>query len=158
LFSTKQVKPALPTDCFKTLYYAMMAQSHFAYSIIAWRNANNSILNPLVTLQRQATGVIHNAYYNSHTEPKFKSSGILKIPDLLVYQSLIFMFDYLLNKIKFVLMFIRLAWRNMSTYKSYLLLPAHTQTPDFTNDCDIKFHGAYGKIALWLHRSPTLHI
>ncbi len=47
-----------------------------------------------VTLQKRAIRVIHNAHYICHTEPKFKSSGILKIPDLLVYQSLLFMFDY----------------------------------------------------------------
>ena len=98
LFSIKQVKRALPTDCLKTLYYALV-HSHFAYGIITWGNANNCILKPLVTLQKRAIRVIHNAHYNSHTEPKFKSSGILRIPDLLVYQSLIFLFDYLLNKL-----------------------------------------------------------
>jgi len=98
LFSIKQVKRALSTDCLKTLFFALV-HSHFASGIIAWGNANNSILKPLVTLQKRAIRVIHNAHYNSHTEPKFKSSGILKIPDLLVYQSLIFMFDYLLNKL-----------------------------------------------------------
>ena len=50
-------------------------------------------------MQKRVIRVIHNPHYNSHTEPKFKSSGILKIPDLLVYQSLIFMYDYLLNKL-----------------------------------------------------------
>jgi len=92
------VKRVLPTDCLKTLYYSLV-HSHFSYGIIAWGNASKSNLKPLITLQKRAIRVILNAPYNSHTDPKFKSLGILKIPDLLVYQSLIFMFDYLSNKL-----------------------------------------------------------
>jgi len=98
LFSIRQVKRVLPTDSLRTLYYSLL-HSHFTYGIIAWGSANKSNIKPLVTLQKRAIRVIHNASYNSHTDPKFKSSGILKIPDLLVYQSLIFMFDYLSNKL-----------------------------------------------------------
>jgi hypothetical protein len=91
LFSLKQVKRTLPSDYLKTLYYSLV-HSHFTYGIIAWGNSN---LKSLITLQKRAIRVIHNAPYNGHTDPRFKSSEILKIPDLFVYQSLIFMYDYL---------------------------------------------------------------
>ena len=35
LFSLKQVKRVLPTECLKTLYYALV-HSHLSYGIIAW--------------------------------------------------------------------------------------------------------------------------
>ena len=82
-------------DCLQTLYYSLI-HSHFTYGIIAWGNSN---LKSLITLQKRAIRVIHNAPYNGHTDPRFMSSGILKIPDLFIYQSLIFMYDYLVNRL-----------------------------------------------------------
>ena len=38
---------------------------------------------------------ISNAKYNSHTDPLFKSCGILKLEDLYLQQSLLFVFDFL---------------------------------------------------------------
>ena len=95
LFSLRQVKRALPPDCLQTLYYALV-HSHFTYGIIAWGNSN---LKSLFTLQKRAIRLIHNAPYNGHTDPRFKSSGILKITDLFIYQSLIFMYDYLSSRL-----------------------------------------------------------
>ena len=42
--------------------------------------------------------MINKKSYNSHTDPLFRSSKILKIQDLYNYQSAIFMFDYTRNK------------------------------------------------------------
>jgi len=89
------VKRGLPSDCLQTLYYAL-AHSHFTYSIIAWGNSN---LKSLFTLQKRAIRLIHNTPYNGHTDPRLKSSGILKIIDLFIYQSLIFMYDYLSSRL-----------------------------------------------------------
>ena len=98
LFSIKQVNHVLPTYCLRTLYYALV-HSHISYGIIAWGCANKSYIKPLVILQKRAIRIINNAPYNSHTDPKFKSSKILKIPDLFIYQSLLFMYDFLSNKL-----------------------------------------------------------
>ena len=76
----------LPSDCLKTLYYSLV-HSHFTYGIIAWGNSN---LKSLVPLQKRVIRVIYNAPYNGSTDPRFNSSGILKISYLFVYQSLIF--------------------------------------------------------------------
>ena len=85
LFSVKQVKRTLSTDCLKTLYYAL-EHSHFVYGITDWGNTNDSILKHLVTLQKRAIRIRHSTLYNSHTEQTLKPSEIHKIPDLLVYQ------------------------------------------------------------------------
>ena len=45
-------------------------------------------------LQKRALRYINKANYNSHTEPLFKRSGILRIDDLYEYHVLLFMLDY----------------------------------------------------------------
>jgi len=59
----------------------------------------NSNLKSLFTFQKQAIKLIHNSPYNGDTDPRFKTSGILKITDLFIYQSLIFMYDYLFSRL-----------------------------------------------------------
>ena len=40
---------------------------------------------------------IHNARYNSHTEPLLKKSSVLNVHDLFKYYVLLFMYDYTTN-------------------------------------------------------------
>ena len=49
--------------------------------------------------QKRAIRIINNAPYNSHTEPKFRKSEILKLHDLYELESLIFVHDYLTDKL-----------------------------------------------------------
>ena len=67
----------------------------WTYGITAWGNADKNIIKPAILLQKRAICVINNAPYNSHTDPKFKKSGILKLNDLFDYQSLLFISDYI---------------------------------------------------------------
>ncbi len=98
LFLLKQVKHVLPAESLRTLYYSLI-NSHFAYGIIAWGNADKSIIKPSFMMQKRAIRVINNAPHNGHTEPLFKSSGILKLDDLFEYQCVMFMHDYLVNNL-----------------------------------------------------------
>jgi hypothetical protein len=98
LFSIKQVKHVLPIECLKTLYYSLI-NSHFSYGILAWGNADKTTLKRFIMLQKSAIRVINRKSYNSHTDPLFKTSNILKIRDLFEYQSILFMFDYLHNSL-----------------------------------------------------------
>ena len=50
-------------------------------------------------LQKRAIRTIHNAFYNSHTDPTFRKSKLLKLHDIFEYQSLLFTYDYLNNKL-----------------------------------------------------------
>jgi hypothetical protein len=45
-------------------------------------------------LQKKALRIITKSAYNSHTEPLFKTSGILPLKYLISYFKLLFMYDY----------------------------------------------------------------
>ena len=70
-----------------------------SYGILAWGNANKSILKPLEILQKRAIRTINKAHFNSHTEPLFKSCEILKVADLFTYQAAMFMYDFTHGKL-----------------------------------------------------------
>ncbi len=82
----------------RTLYLALI-HTHFSYGIILWGNADQNAIRSAIMLQKRAIRVINNAPYNSHTDPKFRKSGILKIKDLYEYQSLLFIYDYFNQKL-----------------------------------------------------------
>jgi len=90
------VKHVLPYETLRTLYLALI-HPHISYGILAWGNANASILNPIKLLQKRAIRLVHNSAYNSHTDPLFKSSKIMKIDDLYEFQAALFMFDYAMH-------------------------------------------------------------
>ena len=81
----------------KILYFSLV-HPHLFYGILAWGNANPAVLNTTIKLQKRAIRIINNAGYNSHTDPLFKISGILKVRDLYQYQTL-FMLDYNNNRL-----------------------------------------------------------
>jgi hypothetical protein len=97
-YPIKQVKHLSPKSSLRTLYFSMVL-SHFSYGLFAWGNANKSALHRSIILQKRALRTINNAKYNSHTDPLFKSSNILKLNDLYEHQVILFMFDYLSNKL-----------------------------------------------------------
>ena len=94
LFALKQVKFTLPLDCLRTLYYALI-HSHLSYGTIAWGTADKQYINSSMTLQKRAMRILHNTPYNGHTDPLFKTSKILKLPDVYEYQMVLFMQDYM---------------------------------------------------------------
>ena len=82
----------------KTLYHSLI-HSHFSYGLLVWGNASKSIIHSSKILQKRAMRIICNAKYNSRTDPLFKSCGILKLEDLYLQQSLLFVFDFLSNNL-----------------------------------------------------------
>ena len=97
VFMIKQVKYILPNDSLKTLYYALI-QSHLTYGILAWGNASDSTTK-IHVLQKRAIRCIHKANYNSHTDPLFKHSKLKKLTDIYETQVLLFMHNYVSNKL-----------------------------------------------------------
>ena len=47
----------------------------------------------MLTLQKQALGFINKASYGGHTDPLFKHNGILKLTDIYLLQSAVFIYD-----------------------------------------------------------------
>ena len=98
LFSIKQVKNILPVSMLNKLYFALI-HPHLIYGILSWGSAGKSTLQKTVTLQKRAIRMINKKSYNSHTDPLFLSSSIIKMQDLYNYQATIFMFDYTRKKL-----------------------------------------------------------
>ena len=93
LFTFKQAKHSLPQEALKTLYFSLI-HPHILYGNIAWGGTSPSTLQKTQKLIKQAIRIIHNAKFNSHTEPLMKKSQILTLNDLHEQQIAIFMFDY----------------------------------------------------------------
>jgi len=97
-FTIKQLKFTLPTRTLLTLYYSLI-HPHLTFGIIAWGNARSNILRKTETLQKRALRTIHNKKNNSHTDPLFKRSGILKLNDIYQTEVMLFMHDYINSKL-----------------------------------------------------------
>ena len=63
------------------------------------RYNKHDIINKTHLLQKRALRAIHNKKYNSHTDPLFKHSMILKVSDLHELEVLSFMHDYTNEKL-----------------------------------------------------------
>jgi len=79
-FMIRQVKHFLPISSLRTLYFAMI-HPFITYGILAWGHANPSLQKRTIILQKRAIRTINKASYNSHTEPLFKQSNIMKVND-----------------------------------------------------------------------------
>ena len=56
-------------------------------------------LTKTIQLQKYAIRTIHKAAYNSHTDPLFNKSPILKLTDFYKYESVLFMYDFVENNL-----------------------------------------------------------
>ena len=98
LFTIKQVKFSLPQESLHTLYFSLL-QPHLTYGILVWGNAKSCFLHKTEVLQKRALRIINCKKFNSHTDPLFKQSGILKLSDLYQLQVLLFMHKYSRDKL-----------------------------------------------------------
>ena len=98
LFMINQAKNVLPTSSLKTLYFALI-HPYLNYGLLTWGSATQSNLNRTIILQKRAVRIINKKSFKSHTDPLFKSSNILKLPDLYECQVSMFMHDFRLNKL-----------------------------------------------------------
>ena len=98
LFVINRVKNLLNERSLKTLYTSLI-QSHLEYAVIIWSTCNLSSLQPLIIMQKKAIRIISNAPFNAHTEKLFKKHNILPINELAIYSKIMFMYDYLTNRL-----------------------------------------------------------
>ena len=98
LYIMNQVKNIFPYNILKTLYYTLF-NCHLSYGLLVWGNAVDKTLNKTKLLQKRALRIINKAKYNSHTDPLFVKSEILKLSDMYKMQVCAFMFDYKNNKL-----------------------------------------------------------
>ena len=76
-----KLKNYLPNWTLLTLYNSLILP-HMTYGIVAWGNANASLLKRMTILQKRAIRTISGSKYNSHTNPLFKNLKLLTLEDL----------------------------------------------------------------------------
>ena len=82
----------------RILYFSLV-HPHLTYGILAWGNATLTTLKKTETLQKRAIRAINNKKFNSHTDPLFKRSGILKLSDIYQMEVILFMHDYINDRL-----------------------------------------------------------
>ena len=96
LYVMNRVKNLLPSNTLKIIYYSLI-ESYINYGIVVWGNSVHA--NKLLKLQKRAVRIISKKSYRAHTDPLFKNLQILKVHDLYELNCLLFMTDYLNNKL-----------------------------------------------------------
>ena len=81
---------------------------------MVWGNSTQSAMRQTTILQKRAIRLINNAKYNSHTEPLFRRSHLMKITDIFEYQAALFVFDFKINKLPVSFNYVFTFNRNMS--------------------------------------------
>jgi hypothetical protein len=72
------------TSCQKNirvLLYKSLINVHLDYCNLLWGSASQSLIKPLVSMQKKAICSALNAPYNSHTNPLFAEINSLKFED-----------------------------------------------------------------------------
>ena len=56
-------------------------------------------MDPIIKIQKKAIRIVAKKSYNAHTNPIFKEFGILPVEKQIEYSSLLFMHDYLNDRL-----------------------------------------------------------
>ena len=84
----------MPHSALKTIYYSLV-HPHLTYGLLAWgQSIQCSSLNKTFLCKKRAIRIINRAAYNSHTDPLFKTSKILKLHDLYKLQECLFTYGF----------------------------------------------------------------
>jgi hypothetical protein len=81
LYFYRQAKNVLTARAKRFLYFSSI-HSHLIFAIHIWSCTTESSLNPLIIKQKMAIRILNDASYNAHSEPLFKSCGILPLKQL----------------------------------------------------------------------------
>ena len=83
-----RVKKMLPPSTLKILYYSFI-QPHLQYGLTVWGGCSNQNKKRVIAIQKRSVRTVCKAYFTSHTEPRMKKVGILKLDDLYKQQCLV---------------------------------------------------------------------
>merc|ERR1712035_138587 len=98
LYAINTAKHFLNTDILLILYKSLI-HCHFLYCIHVYSSALQNTMKRLIILQKKAIRIVTNSRYNSHTIPLFKKNEILPLQEQSKYSKIIFMYDYINNKL-----------------------------------------------------------
>jgi hypothetical protein len=74
--------------------YTSLIESHLRFGAIIYGAANPRYLDQIGTSQRKAIRLVANSKFIAHTDPIFKSLGLLKLSDLIQLNQTIFLKQY----------------------------------------------------------------
>lgn len=86
IFILRQLSPCLERNTLRIAYFALF-HSRLLYGTIFW--GNSSRVNKIFILQKAAVRLLANAPFGSHCRELFKEFGILPVPCIFIYESLL---------------------------------------------------------------------
>jgi hypothetical protein len=81
------LKHTVSFSVLRTLYYGLF-NSKVTYGIIIW--GTSPLLNNVFIIQKKLIRSMYNMSYRAHCKPIFKSSGILTVPSVFIYHSVLY--------------------------------------------------------------------
>jgi len=90
IYAINSMKKFLPHYALRTIYQTLV-ESHLTYGIQLW--GNSSHCDKLFKTQKRALRYIYKKPRISHTDPLFKKSKIMKLPDIYHVHTALFMHD-----------------------------------------------------------------
>ena len=93
-----RLKTQLPLNSLLMLYTSLISP-YLHYGLLVWGNANQTLLDRILLLQKKALRIIHNSPARAHTDPIFIENKLLKIRDLYTYQLGQLLFNYNKNSL-----------------------------------------------------------
>ena len=92
-----RVKKLLPPSSLKTLYSSLIL-SHLQYGLAAWGGCSSQNKKRIVSIQKRISRNVAKSFYSSHTEPRMKKLGILKLENLYEQQCMTLIHDTIYNR------------------------------------------------------------
>ena len=91
-----KLKHSFPLEIIRKLYLTLL-YPYLNYCILAWGSASQTLLNPILMIQKRIVRVLTDSDFLAHTNPLFKSQRILKFCDLYKFHCQLFMYKTMLS-------------------------------------------------------------
>ena len=88
----------VPKTTLLSVYYALF-YSHLTYVSFVWSSTSQKNLDIIFTLQKKSMRILNSVNYNVHTNPLFLENKILKFPDIIKSNQLLFITPFINNNL-----------------------------------------------------------
>ena len=123
-----KTKDIILNSALLTLYNTLILP-YITYCNIIWGNCSISKINQIYRLQKKAVRICTNSSYLAHTNPLFRQLKILKVHDINILQTSIFMFKYTKNVLPPIFNDLFTYNRNIHSYPTRTCNNIHLQNP-----------------------------